>query len=152
MAGSATGSGQTYYVSSGVGLGAQAVGNDSNPGTVAQPFKTLQKAIPLLKPGYTLMVRGGEYDTVNGLANGSNSIIPSGASWSNPVTIQAYPGERPVFRRFLSAGFGYTEAQLQGGNPSATAHNPTLADANALRALMVIFRGAVGATIRRRGT
>ena len=120
--------GQTYYVSSGVGSGAQAAGNDSNPGTLSQPFKTLQKAIPLLKPGYTLIVRGGEYDTVNGLANGANSIIPSGTSWSNPVTIQAYPGERPVFRRFLPAGFGFTEAQLQGGNSSATAHNPTLAE------------------------
>ena len=106
---------QTYYVSSGVGPGAQAAGNDSNPGTLAQPFKTLHKAIPLLQPGYTLIVRGGEYDTVNGLANGGNSIIPSGDSWDQPVTIKAYPGETPVFRRFVPAGNGLTESQIQTG-------------------------------------
>jgi hypothetical protein len=63
---------RSYYVS--------PSGNDANPGTLAQPFKTLQKALPLLKPGETLIVRAGEYDTglgINGaLSHNGASIIP----------------------------------------------------------------------------
>jgi hypothetical protein len=55
---------KSYYVS--------PSGNDANPGTLAQPFKTLQKALPLLKPGETLIVRAGEYDAGLGI-NGALS-------------------------------------------------------------------------------
>ncbi len=117
----ATSTGPAYYVSSGVGAGAQTAGNDANPGTAAQPFKTLRKAISVLGPGVTLFVRGGEYDTVNGLIDGSgNSVIPSGSSWNSPVTIKAYSGEKPVFRRYVPAGNPYTETQIQSGG-----HMPT---------------------------
>ncbi len=86
-----------YYVST--------VGDDRNPGTLGAPFASLRKAVSVLKPGDTLLVRGGEYDTVNGLTrDGANSAIPSGLSWNQPVTIKAYPGEQPTFRRYLPAG------------------------------------------------
>lgn len=102
-------SGATYYVA--------PSGDDANPGTVDRPFKTLQKSVPLLKPGETLIVRAGEYDTAlgidGGLIHNGNSIIPSGESWDKPVTIKAYPGERPVFRRYLPAGHPYSEAEVR---------------------------------------
>jgi hypothetical protein len=100
---------RSYYVS--------PSGNDTNPGTLAQPFKTLQKALPLLKPGEALVVRSGEYDTglgLNGaLSHNGASIIPSGTSWDSPVTIKAFPGERPVFRRYLPPGYAYSEAEVR---------------------------------------
>ena len=114
----------SYYVSSGMGVGAQAAGNDDNPGTLAQPFKTLQKAISMLKAGNTLVVRGGEYDTVNGLTTyGGASIIPSGTSWANPTTLKAYSGERPVFRRYMPAGTGVDEITYRN-----SWHMPTYAE------------------------
>lgn len=97
-------SGATYYVAPN--------GSDANPGTLAAPFKTLQKAVPLLKPGETLIVRAGEYET-NGLSANANSIIPSGTSWDKPVTLKAYPGERPVFRRYLPANHPYSEDEVR---------------------------------------
>jgi len=112
-----------YYVSTD--------GNDRNTGTVRAPFKTLQKAIPLLKPGQTLIVRGGEYDTVNGLirTDGSGlSIIPSGASWDKPVTIKAAEGERVTFRRYVPRGAAVTELNLQ---TTRAARMPTLAECQA---------------------
>jgi len=92
-------------------------GSDNNPGTLTQPFKTLQRAVPRLRPGETLIVRAGEYDTglglSGGLSHGGASIIPSGTSWDNPVTIKAYPGERPVFRRYLPPGHPHSEEEVR---------------------------------------
>ncbi|MDZ8119149.1 DUF1565 domain-containing protein [Pontiella agarivorans] len=68
----------TYYVS--------PDGNDNNPGTESQPFKTLQHGINQLSAGNTLLVRGGRYN---------ESVIASGLTGSSasPVVIQAYPDE-----------------------------------------------------------
>jgi parallel beta-helix repeat protein len=63
-------------------------GNDANPGTQAQPFRTLSKAVSVLTPGDVLFVRAGSYTGSSQLGN-----IPSGSSWSAPVTIKAFPGE-----------------------------------------------------------
>lgn len=108
--------GRTYYVA--------PSGSDNNPGTLTQPLKTLQKAIPLLKPGETLLVRAGEYDTglglSGGLSHGGSSIIPSGTSWDQPVTIKAYPGEKPVFRRYLPPGHPHSEEEVRN-----SVHLPT---------------------------
>lgn len=40
-------------------------GSDSNPGTIDQPFATLQQAIDLAEPGELVYVRGGIYEIVN---------------------------------------------------------------------------------------
>jgi Right handed beta helix region/Purple acid Phosphatase, N-terminal domain/Pel9A-like, right handed beta helix region len=76
-------SGASYYVAT--------TGNDSNPGSLAQPFRTLSKGVSVLHPGDTLFVRAGTYV---GLASKSgNPTIPAGTSWTNPVTVKNYPGE-----------------------------------------------------------
>ncbi len=36
-------------------------GNDSNPGTIDQPFESIQKAQELASPGDTVFIRGGTY-------------------------------------------------------------------------------------------
>lgn len=108
----------TYYVS--------PVGDDANDGSFAKPFKTLMFAIPKLKAGQVLVVRGGEYETNEMMANGQ-SYIPSGESWDKPVQIRAYPGEAPKFRRFLPAG--YDEAAVM-----KSAHMPTKAECDAFMA------------------
>lgn len=74
-------------------------GNDSNPGTLAAPFRTLAKGVSVLTPGATLLVRAGTY--VESLIDN----IPSGTSWTAPVRIAAYPGEtvwmRPTTGSFV---------------------------------------------------
>jgi parallel beta-helix repeat protein len=75
----------TYYV--------DANGRDSNPGTEAQPFRTLDRGAWALMPGDTLYVKNGTY-TGSLLLFG----IPSGTSWDNPVTIAAYPGHSPIIQ------------------------------------------------------
>jgi parallel beta-helix repeat protein len=51
----------------------------------------MKRGVSVLKPGDTLYVKNGTYV-------GSSQLrgIPSGSTWSAPVTIAAYPGHRPV--------------------------------------------------------
>lgn len=73
--------GSTYYVEA-------AIGSDSNPGTESHPFKTIQNAVNNLNAGDTLLIRRGTY---------VEAVTISGSGTSNaPITIAAYPGERPV--------------------------------------------------------
>jgi len=76
---------QTYYVS--------PSGEDSNPGTEAAPFRTINRAlsvigtIPGAGAGQTVEVAAGTYNesvTFN---------LPSGSSWDQPFTLRARPGD-----------------------------------------------------------
>ncbi len=63
-------------------------GNDANPGTLAQPWRTIQKAASTLVSGQTVVIRGGVY---------FERVVPqnSGAA-GNPITYTAFPGETPI--------------------------------------------------------
>lgn len=99
------GSNHIYFVST--------TGSDSNPGTLASPFKTLQKALTLtLSPGDIIYIRAGTYNS------GATSNSPS-TTWAisgkngnsaNEILISAYPGDFPSGGRvvFNCADFSYT--------------------------------------------
>jgi hypothetical protein len=74
----------TYYVATS--------GHDANPGTEASPMRTLNEGVTKLHPGDTLYVKSGTY------AEALNNEIPGGTSWSNPVTVAAYPGHSVTLR------------------------------------------------------
>lgn len=63
------------------------LGKDTNLGTVSSPFKTISKGLSVLKPGQTLVLRGGAY------AEKITNTIPSGTNISSRTTIRNYPGE-----------------------------------------------------------
>src|SRR4029077_9910863 len=71
----------TYYVAP------PPSGNDGNPGTLAQPWATLQQAADTVGPGDTVQVRAGNY------AGGYFETSGTGAL---PITLEAYPGESPA--------------------------------------------------------
>ena len=65
-------------------------GLDSNPGTSARPFRTIQKAADAMKAGDTCIVRGGIYrETVRPKVSGK-----PGAT----VRFVAYPGEKVILK------------------------------------------------------
>lgn len=66
-------------------------GSDSNPGTLAAPFKTLAKGVSVLEPGDTLYVRGGTYKRTTDLW-----IPPSGTSWEKAITVTNYNKEQVI--------------------------------------------------------
>lgn len=73
--------GCTYYVA--------VTGNDANPGTLAAPWRTVQKAANTAAAGSFVCVRGGIYNEVV-------VINVSGSAAAGYVTFQSYPGETAV--------------------------------------------------------
>lgn len=70
----------TYYVAT--------TGNNSNPGTQSQPWRTIQNAASRMVGGDTVFVRGGVYaEAVN--------ITFSGTSAAR-ITYRNFPGEVPI--------------------------------------------------------
>ncbi|KOU58981.1 pectate lyase [Streptomyces sp. MMG1533] len=65
-------------------------GSDSAPGTLAQPLRTIQRAVDLAKPGDTIAVRGGTYALTD------NITIATSGTASLPITLGTYQGERVV--------------------------------------------------------
>ncbi len=79
-----------YYVAT--------TGSDSSPGTLEQPFATLQKGAAVAMPGDTVYIRGGTYRVVTPATSYAGiSITRSGTSDTNRIRFWAYEGERPVF-------------------------------------------------------
>src|SRR5207247_6573532 len=77
--------GNVYYVAT--------TGSDSNAGTLASAFRTVNKGVSVLTPGDTVFVRAGTYNEAL-----ESSTMPGGTSWSAPITIAAYPGETVTLR------------------------------------------------------
>lgn len=73
-------------------------GSDSNPGTLEQPFATLQKGASTAVAGDTVYIRGGRYSiTTPTSPSGGIVFSKSGTSDSKRIRYWAYPGELPVF-------------------------------------------------------
>jgi len=74
-------------------LVASVVGSNTNPGTLAQPVRTVQRLVDMLGPGQTGCLRG----TPARLPFVENVSVTnknqSGGSEANRVTIESYPGE-----------------------------------------------------------
>jgi hypothetical protein len=85
--------GTAHYVS--------VTGSDENPGTEELPWRTVQHAIDVLDPGERAYVRDGTY-------NENVLYDPPGGhgnygTWLQPITVENYPGERPVLQPSLTS-------------------------------------------------
>jgi 6,7-dimethyl-8-ribityllumazine synthase len=65
-------------------------GSDSNPGTIDEPFYSLQKAVDAAIPGDTIYMRGGTF------TYSATVTIAKPATSNSPISIVAYTGERPI--------------------------------------------------------
>lgn len=63
-------------------------GNDNNPGTLERPFRSIQKAVDEAGHGDTVFLRGGVYV--------EEVVVKNSGRPGAPLTIRAYPGERPI--------------------------------------------------------
>ncbi len=79
-----------YYVS--------PTGSDANPGTLAQPFKTISKLNAVMQAGDTAFFRGGTYRSTQGNGAGTHySINNLTGNAISPIVLMAFPGELPIF-------------------------------------------------------
>ena len=65
-------------------------GADTAVGSRRRPWRTIQKALDTLEPGQTALVRAGVY--------GESLVMTRAGRPGAPITVAAYPGERPVIR------------------------------------------------------
>ncbi len=63
-------------------------GADTNPGTLALPWRTIAKAASTLSAGQTVYIRAGVYQEVVNFSRSGTA--------SQPINVFAYPGEVPV--------------------------------------------------------
>jgi len=83
-------------------------GSDSGPGSIDQPWQTVQKALSTLQAGQIAYIRGGTYS--------QNLLLNRAGTPSAPFTIQNYPSEQPI----LQPGTGQTDnIPLKIGNQAA---------------------------------
>ena len=68
---------EVYYVA--------PTGDDANPGTKAQPWRTIQKAVDTLTAGETVNIRAGTYN--------EHVLLTRSGSQGQFITFAAYPGE-----------------------------------------------------------
>jgi len=87
-------------------------GSDSNPGTAQAPFKTLNKAASLAKPGVTVIVASGTYVSAPGQSSAPLYLHASGTpdAW---IKFVAAPGAHPVIR-LLRCSECWDGIQLEG--------------------------------------
>ncbi|MEW5868715.1 MAG: right-handed parallel beta-helix repeat-containing protein [Chloroflexota bacterium] len=72
--------GASYYVA--------PTGEDANPGTLEEPWQTIQKAADTLLAGDTVYIRAGVYP---------ERVLPQNSgSPGSQITYTAYPGEQPI--------------------------------------------------------
>jgi hypothetical protein len=81
ICGARAASATTYYVATN--------GLDTNAGTLAAPWRTIQYAANTLAPGDIVLVRAGVF-------NEAVTVNVSGSSTNNLVTFQNYPGETAI--------------------------------------------------------
>src|SRR5262249_9054298 len=101
-----TPTGNTYYVATN--------GNDSNPGTISQPFGTIKKGIGILNAGDTLYIRSGTYNEV---IDDRFQTVNSGTA-SQRITIAAYPGNCST-PGVIGPGGGCEKVTINGGGIDA---------------------------------
>ena len=79
-------SGKTWFLS--------PLGSDSNSGTVAAPFFTLNRVWPYIVPGDSVIMRGGIYKY-----NQEQLLINKSGSYGKPIVIMPYGNEKPVITK-----------------------------------------------------
>ena len=105
-------------------------GNDNARGDVNAPLRTIEAGVSRLKPGDTLLVRGGDYSSPSG-PDAPIDINGLRATAAQQVRIANYPGERPVrhgsgwqvFRVFNSTYITIEGFEIVG--TALTDHSPT---------------------------
>ncbi|WP_269756805.1 right-handed parallel beta-helix repeat-containing protein [Micromonospora humida] len=85
-------------------------GDDANPGTLARPLRTIQRAHDLAQPGTTIAVRGGTYAPTSTI-----KILKDGTGY-HPITLMNYQGEKVVID---GENMPYTPAAVGASIPRA---------------------------------
>jgi hypothetical protein len=96
---------KTYYVDN-----ADPKADDNGPGTKARPFRTINKAAQLLRPGERVVIASGTY---------RECVRPprGGTSPSQMISYEAAPGAKVVIKGSEVLKDGWVQVSISGGGP-----------------------------------
>lgn len=120
-------------------------GKDSNPGTLAAPWQTLQRAANVAKPGDQVQVRGGTYK--------QRTVIQVNGTASAPIVFTNYNGEQVIYDLTGVAPVANLSAIIRVSNRSYvtikgfTLRNYKTADARQVPAAILIDGACKGVKI-----
>jgi hypothetical protein len=111
-----------------IGISAQAdtyvstSGSDSNPGTLAAPFATIQHAVDQMSPGETCYIRGGSYHETVDLSGVAGTEV-------SPITLTPYDDEEVIMDGRVEIETTWTleeraSVSLPDGNDTPSANIP----------------------------
>ena len=81
-------------------------GDDDNPGTITEPFETIPKALTVVQPGDTILIRQGTYPAFE--------VRDLQGTEENQIVIKAYPGEYVTIDRYLEGSTPYHGIHILG--------------------------------------
>jgi hypothetical protein len=84
-------------------------GSDTNPGTLAAPFASVNRGQQAASAGDTVWLRGGQY-TFSGTSTDIGVLFNKSGTANDPIKYWAYPDETPAFDFFNLA----TVARIRG--------------------------------------
>jgi Right handed beta helix region len=117
--------GRTYFVATN--------GSDSNPGTRARPWKSVQRAFERLRPGERALVARGTYV--------ADHVLERAGTRTSPITVAALPGHRVVLRAGSSSGDTYP-LRVRSGAAFARIQGFILERAEGTSSTNVYFEGS----------
>ena len=119
--------GKTFFVSS--------TGSDTNSGTRARPWRTIEKALSTLRPGQRALVGGGTYT--------ENLTINRAGTSAEPITLAAYPGATVVLHPASAqdARGDWIPLQIGSGAAYVRVHGFVIENALGTSAADVYFAG-----------
>ena len=107
----------TFYIS--------PSGSDEKPGTLAEPWKTLQKAFDTALAGQTVCLRGGIYPQYVEASAGFNQVEHHSGVPQKPIVFKNYPSEIAVIQGSTRVNGSYITFQGAPNNsPICSATNP----------------------------
>jgi len=107
----------TFYIS--------PSGSDEKPGTLTEPWKTLQKAFDTAMAGQTVCLRGGIYPQHVEPSVGFNQVENHSGVPQKPIVFKNYPGEIAVIHGSTRVNGSYVTFQgAPNDSPSCSATNP----------------------------
>ena len=102
-------------------------GNDSYPGTLDRPWRTIQQAVSVVSPGDTVVLHAGTYG-----ARGTTHFMSRPGAAAAPITFRGAPGETmPRILGFFKITAGYQRFSYMlfdgptGPVKAPTTYNPT---------------------------
>ena len=107
----------TFYIS--------PSGSDEKPGTLAEPWKTLQKAFDTAVAGQKVCLRGGNYPQYVGASAGFNQVERHSGGPRKPIIFENYPNEIAVVHGSTKIYGSYISFRGTPNNiPNCSATNP----------------------------